>query len=207
MWFSWLFFIGVGAVAIAAAVGVVASRVPVHSALFLLLHFAMLAALYISMDAQFLGAVQVIIYAGGIVILILFVIMLLGSEPLDVRAGHRPWLPYAALGLGVLLLVGLGFSLWQAFGGMAANPAANPAPLVGGDPEVVGIELFTRYILPFELVGVLLLVALIGALLLARRIKGEAASLPGARPVEFAGGSVPRSVVDSTATSARPRKK
>ena len=103
MLFSWLFFIGVGAVALAAAVGVVVSRVPVHSALFLLLHFAMLAGLYISMDAQFLGAVQVIIYAGGIVILILFVIMLLGSKPLEVRAGHRPWLPYVALGLGVLL--------------------------------------------------------------------------------------------------------
>ncbi len=203
MWFSWLFFIGIGAVALAAAVGVVASRVPVHSALFLLLHFAMLAGLYVSLDAQFLAAVQVIIYAGGIVILILFVLMLLGSEPLQVRAWHRPWLPYVALALGLALLVGLGFSLWQAFDGVAPNAA----PLAGGDPELVGVELFTRYVLPFELVGVLLLVALIGALLLARRIKGEAASLPGARPVDFAAGTVPREAIDSTATSARARKK
>jgi NADH-quinone oxidoreductase subunit J len=169
MWFSYLFFIAVGAITLAAAVGVVVSRVPVHSALFLLLHFAMIAALYITMDAQFLGAIQVIIYAGGIVILILFVIMLIGSDSVAASYSQRRWLPWVALSLGVILLVAIGASLVQAFGGAAPNPA----PLQGGVPEVVGIELFTRYILPFEMVGVLLLVALIGALLLARRSKAE----------------------------------
>lgn len=169
MWFSYFFFIVVGAIALAAAVGVVASRMPVHSALFLLLHFAMLAALYITLDAQFLGAIQVIIYAGGIVILILFVIMLIGSEKIETRAGHRPWIPWVALGLGIVLLLALTVSLAQAFGGVAPNPLANQ----GGTPVVVGLELYTRYILPFELVGVLLLVALIGALLVARRSHAE----------------------------------
>lgn len=169
MWFSYLFFIAVGAVALAAAVGVVVSRMPVHSALFLLMHFAMLAALYITMDAQFLGAIQVIIYAGGIVILILFVIMLIGSEKIEARAGHRPWIPWVALGLGIILLLALAVSLVQAFGGVVPNSTA----LQGGTPVVVGLELYTKYILPFELVGVLLLVALIGALLLARRTRGE----------------------------------
>jgi NADH-quinone oxidoreductase subunit J len=169
MWFSYLFLFAVGAIALAAAVGVVVSRMPVHSALFLLLHFAMIAALYITMDAQFLGAIQVIIYAGGIVILILFVIMLMGSESVQYPAGQRRWLPWVAISLGVILLVAIGASLVQAFGGAAPNPAPN----AGGVPEVVGIELFTRYILPFEMVGVLLLVALIGALLLARRSKAE----------------------------------
>lgn len=171
MWFAMLFFILIGAATLTAAAGVVLSRVPVHSALFLLVHFAMLAVLFITLDAQFLGAVQVIIYAGGIVILILFVIMLLGSEELPQRTRANAWLPYVAMGLGVLLLVGMGFSLAQAFRGMAPAVGAN----AGGVPAVVGMELYTRFILPFEMVGILLLVALIGALLVARRHKDDPA--------------------------------
>jgi NADH-quinone oxidoreductase subunit J len=170
MWFSWLFFIIVGAICIGAAVGVVASRVPVHSALFLLTNFAMLAALYITLDAQFLGAVQVIIYAGGIVILILFVIMLIGSERIETHAEQRHWLPWVALGLGVVLLIGLTASISRSFAGTPPSPLA----LAGGTPPAVGLELFTKYILPFEMIGVLLLVALIGALLVARKGEAEA---------------------------------
>lgn len=169
MWFSWLFFIVVGAITIASAVGVVVSRMPVHSALFLLTHFAMLAALYVTLDAQFLGVIQVIIYAGGIVILILFVIMLIGSERIERRAPQRKWARVVALGLGIILLIALVLTIAQSFVG--ASP--NPAQVAGGVPEVVGIELYTKYILPFELVGVLLLVGLIGALLVARRSDAE----------------------------------
>lgn len=172
LWFQYLFFFVSAAIALAAALGVVASAQPIHSALFLLLHFAMLAVLYITLDAQFLGVVQVIIYAGGIVILMLFVIMLLGSEKLVLQSWHRSWIPRVALGLGAILLVAMGASLWQAFGGVDPNPAPN----MGGIPEVVGMELFTKYILPFELVGILLLVALIGALLLARHGKQDSPS-------------------------------
>ena len=172
MTFSLIFFILVGAISLAAAIGVVVSRQPVHSALFLLTNFAMLAGLYITLDAQFLGAVQVIIYAGGIVILILFVIMLIGSSPIEKKAGHRSWIRYVALGLGILLLAGLALSISQSFGGAAPNAAA----IQGGVPPAVGMELYTKYILPFELVGILLLVALIGALLVARRPKEEGQS-------------------------------
>lgn len=169
MWFQYLFFFVIAAITLAAAVGVVASNKPIHSALFLLLHFAMLAVFFITLDAQFLGVVQVIIYAGGIVILMLFVIMLIGNETIALKALHRSWIPWAAIGLAIVLLIAMGFSLARAFGGIAPAPLANQ----GGIPEVVGIELFTRYILPFELVGILLLVALIGALLLGRRPKNE----------------------------------
>jgi NADH-quinone oxidoreductase subunit J len=172
LWFQYLFFFVSAAIALSAAAGVVASRQPIHSALFLLLHFAMLAVLYITLDAQFLGVVQVIIYAGGIVILMLFVIMLLGSEKLVLQAWHRSWIPRIALGLAAVLLVAMGFSLWQAFGDVAPNPGPN----LGGIPEKVGLELFTKYILPFELVGILLLVALLGALLVARRNPEESKS-------------------------------
>ncbi len=163
---SWamLFFILVGAVSIAAAIGVVTSRQPIHAALYLLVHFASLAVMYITLDAQFLAAVQVIIYAGGIVILILFVIMLLGSEQLEGEFKEMTWGPYIGLALGLVLIGSMMFSLMSAFGGAPATPEA----LDGGAPYAVGLELFTKYILPVELVAVLLLVALIGALLVAR---------------------------------------
>jgi NADH-quinone oxidoreductase subunit J len=161
------FFILIGAISLAAAVGVVSSNQPVHSALFLLAHFATLAILYITLDAQFLAATQVIIYAGGIVILILFVIMLIGSEELKNQAEHRTWTPYVGMALGIVLLGGLAFSLLKGFAGVAPSSAN----LQGGAPPAVGLELFSQYILPFELAAVLLLVALLGALLLARHPK------------------------------------
>ena len=95
-----LFFILVGAVSLAAALGVVMSRQPVHSALFLLTNFASLAVLYVTLDAQFLAAAQVIVYAGGIVILILFVIMLIGGDTNDFSAAQRAWSRTVGIALG-----------------------------------------------------------------------------------------------------------
>lgn len=160
---SILFFIAIGAVSLASAIGVVTSRMPIHSALFLLVNFVSMAVLFITLDAQFLAAAQVIIYAGGIVILMLFVIMLIGSEKLQSNAGHRVWTPYIGILLGTILLASMTFALAE-----GGTPPATSAVVQGGVPEAVGIELLTRYILPFEMAGVLLLVALIGALLLAR---------------------------------------
>lgn len=166
---SLLFFVLVGAVSLAAACGVVLSRQPVHSALFLLVNFVTLAVLYVTLEAQFLAAAQVIIYAGGIVILILFVIMLIGGETNDFKAHQRTWSRLVGLGLGLILLAGLGYSAVQKLLPLPANPSA---ALNGGAPKTVGMELFTNYILPFELVGILLLVALIGALVLGRQPEG-----------------------------------
>ena len=167
--FATIFFILTGALSVGAAVGVVTARVAVHSALFLLTHFVTLAILYITLDAQFLGAVQVIVYAGGIVILILFVLMLVGSEKLDTRAAYRTWVPYAGLGLGAVLVAALSYAMLQA----PLNPPTVPAN-AGGVPTVLGIYLYSQGILLVELTAVLLLVALLGALLLARREKDGA---------------------------------
>jgi NADH-quinone oxidoreductase subunit J len=164
-----LFFILIGAVSLAGAVGVVASRQPVHSALFLLTNFVTLAVMYIMLDAQFLAAAQVIIYAGGIVILILFVIMLIGGDRID-GGSQRIWFPYAGILLGVTLISIMIYSF--ASGAFETRPTGTVVQ--GGVPEALGMALFTRYILPFEMVAILLLVALIGALLLARRPQDQA---------------------------------
>ena len=171
---AWSVFYIVGAVSIATAIGVVTARVVVHSALFLLVHFVSLAVLYIALNAQFLGAAQVIIYAGGIVILILFVIMLVGSQTLETRARHRNWVPYAGVALGLALLTGITYAVIQT-PPRPVDPLANQ----GGVPQIVGLVLYTQNILLIELAAVLLLVALLGALLLARRPRTEAVAAPG----------------------------
>lgn len=163
-----IFFVVFAALSIAAAIGVIISRQPVHSALFLLANFTSLAVLYVTLEAQFLAAIQVVIYAGGIVILILFVIMLLGSEELE-PAGGTSMTAYGGIVLGVVLLGAIAGTLFGAFN--ETEPAT--VVLQGGAPKVVGTALFTDYILPFELTAVLILVALLGALILAKRPQAE----------------------------------
>lgn len=161
-----LFFVFFAALSIAAAIGVITSRQPVHSALFLLANFTSLAVLYVTLEAQFLAAIQVVIYAGGIVILILFVIMLLGSEEVeDSTDGKRQLTAYGGIVLGLVLLGAIAGTLFNAFG----SDEVTAATLEGGAPEVVGRALFMDYVLPFELTAVLILVALLGALILAKR--------------------------------------
>ena len=172
MSFEMIFFILVGALSVATAVGVVTSRVAVHSALFLLVHFATLAILYVTLNAQFLAAAQIIVYAGGIVILILFVIMLIGSAPIETRAAYRSWVPYAGLALGLILLAGMAINILQ----MPLTPI-DPNVNQGGVPVVLGVQIYSQNILLIELAAVLLLVALLGALLLARRPKNEESAI------------------------------
>ncbi len=177
---SLVLFILLAAVSLTAALGVVTSRWPVHSALFLLVNFITLAMFYVTLDAQFLAAAQVIIYAGGIVILILFVVMLIGSEKIGQAEGHRLWTPYVGVALGVLMLATMLYTFASSLPGAQNAGTA----LEGGAPKVVGLALFTQYILPIEMAAVLLLVALIGALLLARQPKSDLGKIdaPIAKP-------------------------
>jgi NADH-quinone oxidoreductase subunit J len=165
-------FIILSLVAVVAAIGVVTSRKPVYSALFLLLNFATLAALYIMLQAQFLAAVQVIVYAGAIVVLFLFVVMLIGGGELnDIRdqsktlaqrlTGQR----ITAIVLAILLL---GAVLYGVISG-ELNPAQGSIEAFDqGSVEAIGSVLYTDYVLPFELTSILLLVGMIGAVVLAR---------------------------------------
>jgi NADH-quinone oxidoreductase subunit J len=174
-------FIVFALIAIVAALGVILSHKPVYSALFLLVNFATLAALYIMLQAQFLAAVQVIVYAGAIVVLILFVIMLIGGGELGWgdRGTRRPgdkensasprfalgWPRITAIVLAVLLLAGVGYGVIT---GQLYPIQGSEATFGAGSVQAIGSVLYTDYVLPFELASVLLLVAMIGAVVLAR---------------------------------------
>lgn len=157
-------FFALALIAIVGAVALVTARNPVKSALFLLLNFASLAVMYILLNAQFLAAAQIIVYAGAIVVLFLFVIMLIGWRVSDTIAPARVWTRGLAVGLGVLLVAALTYALLTPL----ANPATTGAP-DGGSTQAIGSALFTSYLLPFELTSVLLLVGIVGAIVLTRK--------------------------------------
>lgn len=161
---NFIVFIFLAAIALAAAVGMVLSRNAVHSALFLILNMATLAVFYVVLNAPFIAMVQVAVYAGAIMVLFLFVIMLLGAEQLRGVAGGGSWQVPLALVLAAGLLVALGTAI------VTENPTPSgaAAPIAAG-PVDVGLRLFEAYVLPFEVTSVLLLVAMVGVVVLRSR--------------------------------------
>jgi NADH-quinone oxidoreductase subunit J len=163
-----LLFIFLAVIAIVAALGMLFSRNAVHSALFLVLNFATIAVFYIVLNAPFIAMVQVTVYAGAIVVLFLFVIMLLGAEQLralGVVGGGDRWQRILA-GVLAVALVGVTFiTLLQ------TDTSGGEIPLIDSSPVALGLTLFESYILPFELTGVLLLAAMIGVVVLGKSKK------------------------------------
>jgi NADH-quinone oxidoreductase subunit J len=176
-WPDILVFAASATVILVGAVGVVTSRNPVHAALSLVMTLFGVAVLFIEQEADFLAAVQIIVYAGAIVVLFLFVIMLLGvdrAEQLetDSLAGQRP----AAAGVavaGVALLVLLAVRGVQ----ITTGATSDVAPLDKTKPniEILGKALFTDYVFAFEVTSVLLVIAVVGAVVLARRAPDDEA--------------------------------
>lgn len=161
-----VFFI-LAAIAIAAALGMLTSRNAVHSALFLVLNFATIAVFYIILNAPFIGIVQITVYAGAIMVLFLFVIMLLGAEKLGGVAGEDKWQRYMA-GLLALVLIGVFVTVLVQGGDVTAGGTA----VVDSSPTALGLRLFEGYVFPFEVTGVLLLTAMIGVVVLGRKKRG-----------------------------------
>jgi NADH-quinone oxidoreductase subunit J len=162
-----LLFLVLALVAIASALGMLISRNAIYSALFLVLNFATVAVFFLLLNAPFIAVAQVSVYAGAIMVLFLFVIMLLGAE----RAGQIqtiPWQRPLAITLAIILLVEAGFILLGQRGVISTVTAQLPDGF--GSPAQVGTELFNSYLLPFEITSVLLLVAMVGAIVLS---KGE----------------------------------
>jgi NADH-quinone oxidoreductase subunit J len=155
--------------AVASAIGMLLMRNAVHAALFLIVNFFCIAVMYLLLDAPFLFAVQIIVYAGAIMVLFLFVIMLLGVDRgVDVRERLRAQRPLAAL-LAVGFIVELFVALRAGVGFATKAPAGFDKLNQPGNAEAVARVLFRDYFFPFEVTSILLIVAAIASMVLAQR--------------------------------------
>jgi NADH-quinone oxidoreductase subunit J len=185
-----LFFYLFAGVCVASAVMVIASRNPVHSVLFLILAFVNASGLFILMGAEFLGMVLIFVYVGAVVTLFLFVIMMLDVDFAELREGFIQYLPVGIVIGGIFL-----FELLLTVGVWVINPAVSKsitAPIPGNvtNTEALGLVIYTKYIHYFQLAGMVLLVAMIGAIVLTLRhkafVKRQDINVQNARTPELA---------------------
>jgi NADH-quinone oxidoreductase subunit J len=167
-----IFFLA-AAFALAGALGVVLARNPVHSALYLVVTLLSVAVFFIQQQAPLLAAVQIIVYAGAIVVLFLFVIMLLGVDREESLREPIPFQRPAALALGAIVLAEVLFLAGHHWAtGKSADSLHNikgGATDLGGNVQRVARSLFTDFLWPFEITAALLVIAVVGSVLLARR--------------------------------------
>jgi NADH-quinone oxidoreductase subunit J len=187
------FFYLFSGVAIAAAFMVIASRNPVHSVLFLILTFVNAAGLFLMMGAEFLAMILVVVYVGAVAVLFLFVVMMLDVDFAELRQGFLQYLPVGTL-IGVIFLV----ELILVVGGWSLDPALIQAPTAAALPQAgemtntaaLGRVLYTQYFYFFQAAGLILLVAMIGAIVLTLRervgVKRQDISKQNARTQETA---------------------
>jgi NADH-quinone oxidoreductase subunit J len=185
-----LFFYLFAGVLVASAVMVIVSRNPVHSVLFLILAFVNAAGLFVLMGAEFLAMILVVVYVGAVAVLFLFVIMMLDVDFAELREGFSDYLPIGLVIGGVfmveLLLVGASWAINP--GTAKAITAAIPTNVT--NTEALGLVLYTRYIYYFQIAGLVLLVAMIGAIVLTLRhkanVKRQDINVQNARTPELA---------------------
>ena len=170
---EWVVFFASAVIVLTGALGVILAKNPVHSALMLVMTLFGIAVLFVQQEAHFLAAVQVIVYAGAIVVLFLFVIMLLGVDKVEsweqgTLSGQR----YAAGAIGAIAAAMVAILAARVID-LGRGARSTTAPLDGPDNNIVAIgkALFTDYVFAFELTGALLVIAVIGAVVLARRTK------------------------------------
>lgn len=159
-----ILFLILALVAVVSALGMLFSRNAVYAALFLILNFGTVAVFYLLLNAPFIALTQVTVYAGAIMVLFLFVIMLLGAE----QSGRTPavrWLRPVTISLGAILLAE---AIYIIYTQRSLLPAKLTTSASFGTPNSVGEILFNQYLLPFEVTSVLLLVAMIGAIVLTK---------------------------------------
>lgn len=158
-------------VAVASGVLVISARNPVHSVLFLILAFFNAAGLFVLMGAEFLAMILVVVYVGAVAVLFMFVVMMLDINFVEMRQGFLQYLPVGAL-IGLILFVELalavgGWAFAPEAAGLAAAPA--PAPDQVSNTHAIGQIMYTKYIYLFQAAGMVLLVAMIGAIVLTHR--------------------------------------
>jgi NADH-quinone oxidoreductase subunit J len=165
--FQWLIFLGAAFVSILASFLVITRRNPIHSALFMVLTFLCVAVLYLLLHSQFIAIIQIVVYAGAIVMLIVFVIMLLDLET-ELRTGLKIVYSKVIGGfLALLFLLGILYSV------IAKSPTGKVGSYtvekMSVSTKAVGEVLFTQYLFPFEVVSILLVAAIIGAVVLSKK--------------------------------------
>ena len=170
-----ILFLILAVVAVASAVAMLLARNPVYSAVFLILNFSTIALFYLMLNAPFIAMAQITVYAGAIMVLFLFVIMLLGGEQVHQKE-ELPWQRTLAVALGLILLGEFVYTLTVGQAGLPGMQISSQAPaavdgMAFGSPIAIGDSLFKQYILPFEVTAVLLLVAMIGAIVITQKKK------------------------------------
>jgi len=159
-------FLVLAAVALAGAVSLILQRHPIHSALSLIVVMVALAGLYLLQGAEFVAAVQIIVYAGAIMVLFIFVIMLLNAGE-EERTNVSRLARFVGVPLGVLFLAEVAYWIWRATSHLGSGP--NEAV----STRDLSTLLFREYVFPFELTSFLILIALLGAMVLARREESD----------------------------------
>ncbi len=185
-----LFFYLFAGVCVASAVMVIVSRNPVHSVLYLILAFVNASGLFVLMGAEFLGMMLIVVYVGAVAVLFLFVIMMLDVDFLELREGFIQYLPVGVVIGGIFL-----FELLLTVGAWVINPGVAKTitaaiPTNVSNTEALGLVLYTKYIHYFQLSGMVLLVAMIGAIVLTLRhkasVKRQDINVQNARTPEMA---------------------
>ena len=165
--FQWLVFLGMAFTSLIASLLVITRKNPIHSALFLVLNFLCVAVLYLLLYSQFIAIIQVVVYAGAIVMLIVFVIMLLDLEE-ELRSGLKLFYSKVIGGfLAVLFLFGIIYSVVAT--SLTGKTGSYTPDKMSANVKAVGEVLFTQYLFPFEIVSILLVAAIVGAVVLSKK--------------------------------------
>lgn len=170
--FVQIIFLGLAALAVVAAFNVILQRNPIYSAIGLIVVLCTLAALFLLLYAQFIAAIQIIVYAGAIMVLFVFVIMLLNVREEESKTDRQKYLKWLAPPLFLALLAEV-FAAIRIVDSAPATANLAPAPTTLGTVESIARQMFTKYVLPFEAVSVLILMAIVGAVYLAKRERKE----------------------------------
>lgn len=163
-----LVFILVGALAILSALGMVAMTNPVHSAIFLVICFIQIAGVFVMLGAEYLAVIQIIVYTGAVMVLLLFVIMLVDVDNLPEFHTAEPLTRVIGTLLGIMLLIEVGIAIGtRTITGAQGTATPEAVEAVGGSTQAIGRVLYTQYLLPFELISMVLTVGVLGAIVLA----------------------------------------
>jgi NADH-quinone oxidoreductase subunit J len=161
-------FYSFAAVLVAAALGVITSRNPVHAALFLVLAFVQSAVLWLLIDAEFLALALVLVYVGAVMVLFLFVVMMLDVNVEELRKGFTRYLP-AGIALALTVVVEIGHVVWFKSQGLAFLTAPQSLPADYSNTKELGAVLYTEHVYAFEIASMILLLAIVAAITLTMR--------------------------------------